>query len=170
VTVEMPLLDTEWAMRCAPQYGTEAEVIAGETARLALRTICQSSARLGDRPARIKPRRLNSTVGCTVRPPLQCSPRLTNGTTVVETEISRERATEIGAIEIALRGLGSGAHPALLSAELEFRAPILYNVDLETCWLVYAKQEGSMLRSSNVVLVDRRTATVRYAGSANDEG
>ena len=89
---------------------------------------------------------------------------------MVETEISREKATEIGAIEIALRGLGSGAHPALLFAELEFRAPSLYKVDLETCWLVYAKQEGFMLRSSKVVLVDRRTAEVRYAGSANDEG
>jgi hypothetical protein len=94
----------------------------------------------------------------------------THGTTEVETEISRERATEIGAVEIAVRGLGTGAHPALLFAELEFRAPSLYSVDLERCWIVYAKQGGFALRSSRIVLVDRRTGEVRYAGPANDEG
>jgi predicted DNA-binding transcriptional regulator YafY len=37
VTAQMPLLDTEWAARYALQYGTEAEVIAPDTVRLALR-------------------------------------------------------------------------------------------------------------------------------------
>ena len=46
----------------------------------------------------------------------------------------------------------------------------LYNVRREDTWVVYKKCRGMGLRSSDVVVVCKRTGRVLYEGSANDEG
>ena len=48
----------------------------------------------------------------------------------------------------------------------------LYNgPDLTRCWVAYADQDWSEQspHSSNVVLIDRKTGCVLYAGNAHDE-
>jgi hypothetical protein len=88
---------------------------------------------------------------------------------VEETEIPREQATAIGAIEIVTRGLGHGARIAMALDEIE-RPPNIYNVDLRSCWIVYATQTlRGLKRNSIVVVVARRDGAVLYAGSANDQ-
>ena len=86
--------------------------------------------------------------------------------------VSRESARTIGHREIVARGLGRGVS-AVRTIDEVTRSPCLYNgPDLAECWLVYADREDSShgLRSSSVVLVDRRSGAVLYAGNANDEG
>jgi len=46
--------------------------------------------------------------------------------------------------------------------------------DLDPCWCVFVPWgdglDGSMLRSSRIILVSKQTGKVTYDGSANDEG
>jgi broad specificity phosphatase PhoE len=85
--------------------------------------------------------------------------------------VSRESARTIGLRAIAERKLGQGVRSVCALDEVA-RAPALYGgPDLSQCWLVYADVgEPVALRSSIVVLVDRVSGEVLYAGSANDEG
>jgi hypothetical protein len=46
----------------------------------------------------------------------------------------------------------------------------IYNVRREDTWVVYKKCRGMGLRSSDVVVVCKRTGRVLYEGSAGDEG
>ncbi len=46
----------------------------------------------------------------------------------------------------------------------------IYNVRREDTWVVYKKCRGMGLRSSDVVVVCKRTGRVLYEGSAHDEG
>ena len=50
----------------------------------------------------------------------------------------------------------------------------LYGTFTEPCWYVYVPWgdglDGSMLRSSRIVLISKATGRVLYDGSANDEG
>ena len=50
----------------------------------------------------------------------------------------------------------------------------VYNVPTEPCWYVFAPwvdgKDGTMLRSSHVLLVSKISGRVLYDGSANDEG
>lgn len=46
----------------------------------------------------------------------------------------------------------------------------IYNVLREDAWVVYKKCRGMGLRSSDVVVVCKRTGRVLHEGSAHDEG
>lgn len=50
----------------------------------------------------------------------------------------------------------------------------IYAMPKEPCWFIYVpwgdECEGSMLRSSRVILVSKQTGKVLYDGSARDEG
>jgi hypothetical protein len=46
----------------------------------------------------------------------------------------------------------------------------IYGVRREDTWVVYKKCRGMGLRSSDVVVVCKRTGRVIYEGSAHDEG
>ena len=46
----------------------------------------------------------------------------------------------------------------------------IYNVRRENTWVVYKKPQDIALRSSDVVVVCKRTGRVLYEGSAGDEG
>ena len=46
----------------------------------------------------------------------------------------------------------------------------IYNVRREDSWVVYKKCRGMGLRSSDVVVVCKRTGRVLYEGLAHDEG
>jgi broad specificity phosphatase PhoE len=85
--------------------------------------------------------------------------------------VSRESAHTIGVRAIAERRLGKGVR-AVCAFEEVTRAPALYGLDLSRCWIVYADavEPPGGLRSSTVVLVDRGSGEVLYAGAANDEG
>lgn len=91
------------------------------------------------------------------------------------TAVSRESARTIAGREIVSRGLGTGVSAVCSHDEVE-RLPSLYGApDLTRCWLVYADRSGlestgRSLRSAALVLVDRSSGAVVYAGSANDEG
>jgi hypothetical protein len=85
----------------------------------------------------------------------------------VETEISRERATEIGGAELASRGVGEGAYGALAFHEV-YRPPRVPGIDLERCWFVYAKLKQGGPASSTVVVIARRGGAVLFTGSADD--
>jgi hypothetical protein len=56
--------------------------------------------------------------------------------------------------------------------ELTAAAPNVYGlrVPLAECWIAYVDRVPAILGPSQVVLVDRRTGEVVYAGSAQDEG
>ena len=45
-----------------------------------------------------------------------------------------------------------------------------YNVRREDTWVVYKKLPGTDLRSSDIIVVCKRTGRVLYEGSAHDEG
>ena len=51
--------------------------------------------------------------------------------------------------------------------------PVLYNAPKEDCWTIYAPwldgKGGSMLRSSRIIMVSKKTGEILYDGSANDE-
>lgn len=85
--------------------------------------------------------------------------------------ISRDDALRIGSVEILAKRLGTSASGAFLINEITARHPNLYGgPNLAECWIVYAEQPPTALRSSAIVLVSRQTGKVLYAGSANDEG
>jgi hypothetical protein len=46
----------------------------------------------------------------------------------------------------------------------------LYNVRREDNWVVYKKRPSTGLRSSEIIVVCKRTGRVLYEGSACDEG
>jgi hypothetical protein len=50
----------------------------------------------------------------------------------------------------------------------------IYNLPAEACWFVFASwgdgKDGTILRSSRVLLVSKLSGKVLYDGTANDEG
>ena len=51
---------------------------------------------------------------------------------------------------------------------------MIYNPPVDSCWVVQALwddgKDGSMLRSSRLLLISKRSGEVLYDGPANDEG
>ncbi len=83
--------------------------------------------------------------------------------------------TQRMALDIALQILAQSAASAPLICHgrkpTNFR---IYANPPEPCWWVQVPwgdgKDGIMLRSSRVIVIGRRTGTVRYDGSAGDEG
>jgi hypothetical protein len=50
------------------------------------------------------------------------------------------------------------------------RGPLLYQVNPSDCWIAYLTPLGVGLGPTDILLIDKKTGAVRYAGSANDEG
>lgn len=50
----------------------------------------------------------------------------------------------------------------------------IYNAPHEPCWYIYSPwddcKDGTVIRSSRVILVGKLTGTIHYDGSAGDEG
>jgi hypothetical protein len=85
--------------------------------------------------------------------------------------ITREEARLTAELEIRERDLSSGIADVLSFDELTGRKPLIYGgPDLRRCWIAYAILPGQDLRPGIIVLVDRETGAVLYAGSAHDEG
>ena len=86
--------------------------------------------------------------------------------------------TRRDALGIALRKL---AQPSVEAPEAPLichgRKPPgfnIYNEPVEPCWWIQVPwgdgRDGQVLRGSRVMVVGRRTGTIHYDGSANDEG
>lgn len=84
--------------------------------------------------------------------------------------ISREEAGRIAEAAAVARKIGFGVRHVYRLDEIPFRRPLLWNVDLEHCWIAYIERGNHDLRASTIVVLDEETGVVRYAGSANDEG
>lgn len=91
-------------------------------------------------------------------------------------KVSRE-----GALEIANAFLfsgqssicGNGIEGVYSLEELKGRRLVVrpWSLDLSHCWIAYvARPFTGMLYSSDVIVVDKETGAVLYAGSAHDEG
>ena len=82
--------------------------------------------------------------------------------------VSRRRAGGIAAAQTT---------PALKPFRVCGRQPAnvnIYDLPTEPCWFVFVPwgdgKDGTMLRSSHVILVSKISGKVLYDGSANDEG
>lgn len=85
--------------------------------------------------------------------------------------ISRERAREIARLDALEHALGHRVLEVLRPDEISGRAPLLYNVKLDHCWIAYIENPGPpALRSSTIVVVDCEHGSILYRGSAGDEG
>ena len=85
--------------------------------------------------------------------------------------ISREQAAEIAKADAAANGSGTEVSNVFRAREIASRAPMLYGIDLERCWVAYmVDPRPPALRSSTIVVVDMESGVVAYRGSANDEG
>ena len=84
--------------------------------------------------------------------------------------IEREQARAVAEAHALSTGSGFGIREVRLLEEVG-RGPTLYNgPDLTRCWIAYVETRRHWLGPSTVILVDRITGDVLYAGSANDEG
>lgn len=85
--------------------------------------------------------------------------------------ISREAALTIAKAHAMSNGLGRGISQVLLPEEITWRKPRLYNVELNNCWVAYVdKLYLGGLESSVVIIVNRDSGAVVFAGDASDEG
>ncbi len=85
--------------------------------------------------------------------------------------VTREEARAIAEREVRKRGLASGGSEVFALDELASRPPLIYGgPDLRRCWIAYASAPGNDIRPAIIVLIDRESGAVRYAGSANNEG
>lgn len=85
--------------------------------------------------------------------------------------ISREVAKEIGRLDALAHCLGHSVRDVRCFDEIGESMPLLYNVNLENCWVVYIEQIGHLaLQPSVIVVVDRENGGILYRGSAHDEG
>ena len=50
------------------------------------------------------------------------------------------------------------------------RTPSVYAVDLSNSWIAYLTSAHAGLQSNDIVVIDKTTGAVRYAGTACDEG
>lgn len=80
------------------------------------------------------------------------------------------------ALKIAIEKVSMSNPPDSGKFKVYARKPanlLIYNMPSEPCWFVYAPwndgDDGTMLRSSRIILVSKRTGRVLYDGSANDE-
>ena len=82
---------------------------------------------------------------------------------------------EVRAVKIAMKQVTKikPPVPAIEDFKLAQEMPTLYNAPKEPCWTIYAPwydgYDGSMLRSSHVILVSKQTGEILYDGSAHDE-
>jgi hypothetical protein len=84
--------------------------------------------------------------------------------------ISRDRARAIGESAALAHRLGSGVHDVQDASQATGRLNIYNRPDLSRCWLAYVDAPFVGLVSAVVILIDKETGAVLYAGSANDEG
>ena len=84
--------------------------------------------------------------------------------------ISREQARAIGESAALAHGVGSGVHDVQDATQAPGRLNIYNHPDLSRCWLAYVDRPLIGLCSSVVILIDKESGAVLYAGSANDEG
>ncbi len=85
--------------------------------------------------------------------------------------ISREQAAEIAKADAAANGSGTEVSNVFRVSEIDSRAPALYGIDLEHCWVAYmVDPRPPALRSSTIIAVDVESGVVVYRGGANDEG
>ena len=86
--------------------------------------------------------------------------------------ISRKRAVEVATDVVGTMGRTlSEVRDLADPARQGVRAPCVYNLDLSNSWIAYlAPPPGRFgLFSSDIVVIDKATGAVGYAGSANDE-
>lgn len=74
-------------------------------------------------------------------------------------------------------GLERSGMPSVCAYPEEFQlqhlaGPHVYGASMDGCWIVYCDQGDGFvgLRSSYIVAVDRESGSIRYIGSAHDEG
>ena len=83
--------------------------------------------------------------------------------------VSEERA-----VKIAMAVYCNSSKPAERSFRIRKKPPNIYFQPKEPCWHVFAPWgdglDGTVLRSSRVIVVSKVTGAVLYDGSANDEG
>lgn len=83
--------------------------------------------------------------------------------------IDRERAIKIAAKAVLIPDTRAFKASEAIPGKIN-----IYNMPNEPCWYVVAPwgdgMDGSMLRSSRIVIISRKTGRVLYDGSANDEG
>ena len=85
--------------------------------------------------------------------------------------ISREQAAKIAKIEAIKRSLGTEVSEVLAFSELKARPSMLFEVELDGCWIAYIVPNRSPgLYASTIVVISKASGKTLYAGSANDEG
>ena len=81
-------------------------------------------------------------------------------------KISRRQALRIAQAHICQEALGKSPR-VLDGADAKVRA---YNVQTADTWIIYRHNPELSIRSSDVVVISKRTGRVIYDGSAHDEG
>ena len=85
--------------------------------------------------------------------------------------ISRQQAAAIAKQDDIAHQLGFDIAHVLRPDEITSRLPSFYGLSLDACWVAYVEQIGpARLCSSTIVMIDARDGTVRYRGSAGNEG
>jgi len=85
--------------------------------------------------------------------------------------ISREQAAGIAKAEAVNRQLAFEVDKVVAPDEITWATPNLYAVSLDNCWIAYLKPVRPLgLFSSTIIVIDRSSGAIRYAGLANDEG
>ena len=85
--------------------------------------------------------------------------------------ISRQQAAAIARQDAIAHRLGFDIAHVLRPDEITSRLPSCYGVSLDACWVAYVEPVGPpRLCASTIVVIDARDGTVRYRGSAGDEG
>lgn len=78
------------------------------------------------------------------------------------------------ALEIVRQHVGAEHAAAVEHWPEGLNPPILYGIDIRKCWIIRAPwrdgKDGTLLRSSRVVLVNKDTGAIDYDESGNDEG
>ena len=87
--------------------------------------------------------------------------------------LSREQAREIAEVAVIEHRLGFEIDRVVSLEEVSGRPPCHYLAagSLDRSWIAYVKPGLPLrLRSSDVVVIDKESGEIIYAGSAGDEG